>query len=125
MPDDDNDDDYIKGRQIDSILFSVFLLFALHFLGLISFPVTPSTSRRSIFCLSNNQPFKTWKLTFDLINGIHLHRHPKCLPGLLEPENVQNSKIQICPPQARPAKALKWASFMSLKMLHEYEKIIF
>lgn len=34
-----------------------------------------------------------------------------------------DSKIQICAPQARPAKAPKWAS--SLKMLNEYEQIIF
>lgn len=56
MPDDDNDDDDdIKGRQTDSILF----FFALHFFGVIGLPVTPSTSRRQIFCLSDNQWLKT------------------------------------------------------------------
>lgn len=34
MPDDDNDDDYIKGRQTGSILFS---LFCTSFLGVYQF----------------------------------------------------------------------------------------
>lgn len=51
MPNDHDDDD-IKGRQTDTILY---------FLAFINFPVTPSTSRYPIFFYEI--------ITFDLITG--------------------------------------------------------
>lgn len=84
MPDDDNDDDYIKGRQTGSILFFSFLHFISRGLSVFLSHCPHPGAESSVYqIISRSRPRNSHLIS---LTG-PFAQASKCLPGLLEPEN--------------------------------------